>query len=144
MDLNMGQGRMVKHPSEWPHCGYGAIQKAPDRYRLIERKALMELLGMSESDELSLLHRSWVEEALRIKEKGREGRWSERIAVGSLSYVEQVKTELGARGFGRSVFSNAESHELRDLQVSYDGHSASEMGALSHHNTLLYDVNAIE
>jgi hypothetical protein len=25
-------------------------------------------------------------------------RWSESIAVGSLSFVEQVKTDLGARG----------------------------------------------
>jgi REP element-mobilizing transposase RayT len=136
MDLNMVRAGVVKHPSEWPHCGYGEIQKAPDRYRLIDRKALMELLGINDSDELSLLHRSWVEEALRIKEKGRERRWSESIAVGSLSFVEQIKTELGARGFGRRVISNAEGHVLRELQVSYDAHFAGEMGALSHKNTL--------
>ena len=136
MDLNMVRAGVVQHPSQWPHCGYGEIQKAPDRYRLIDRKALMGLLGVSDGDALSLLHRSCVEEALRLKEKGRESRWSESIAVGSLSFVEQVKTELGARGFGRRVISNAENHELRELQVSYDGQFATEIGPLSPKNTL--------
>ena len=54
----------------------------------------MELLGISHSDELSLSHRNWVEEALRSNERKREKRWSESIAVGNLSFVEQVKTDL--------------------------------------------------
>jgi putative transposase len=103
MDLNMVRAGVVKHPFEWPHCGYGEIQKPPDRYRLIDRKALMELLGISDSDQLSLSHRSWVEEALRIKERIRERRWSESIAVGTSFFVEKVKIEHGARGLGRKI-----------------------------------------
>ena len=82
----------------------------------------MELLGINDSDQLSLSHRSWVEEALKTREKVREGRWSESIAVGSLSFIEQVKTELGSRGFGRNIISSAEGHELRESQVSYHDH----------------------
>ena len=44
MDLNMVRAGVVRHPSEWPHCGYGEIQKAPRRYRLIDSRTLMELL----------------------------------------------------------------------------------------------------
>ena len=29
MDLNMVRAGVVKHPSEWPHGGYGEIQNAP-------------------------------------------------------------------------------------------------------------------
>jgi putative transposase len=64
MDLIMVRAGIVKHPSDWPHSGYGEIQNAPERYRLIDRKALMHLLSISDSDQLSLSHRSWVEEAL--------------------------------------------------------------------------------
>ena len=78
---------------------------------------MMELLGMSHSDELSLSHRSWVEEALKIRERKREKRWSESIAVGGLPFVKQIKTELGARGFGRSIIASAEGHEPRESQV---------------------------
>ena len=146
MDLNMVRAGVVKHPSEWPHCGYGEIQRAPDRYRLIDRKALMELLGINEGEQLSLSHRSWVEEALKIKTGIREIRWSESIAVGSSLFVKQVKTDLGARGFGRRIISSAESHELRESQVPYDGHLDSEKRPLRYENSLLwhiYDVNTI-
>ena len=68
----------------------------------------MELLGISDSDQLSLSHRSWVEEALKIREKIRERRWSESVAVRSLSFIEEVKAELGTRGFGRNIISSAE------------------------------------
>ena len=102
MDLNMVRAGVVEHPSEWSHCGYGEIQKTPERYRLIDRRTLMELLGINNSDELSLSHQAWVEEALKIKKKTRERRWSESIAVGDLSFVQQVKGELCARGRGRS------------------------------------------
>jgi putative transposase len=84
----------VKHPSERPHSGYGAIQNAPERDKLIDRKALMQLPGISGSDQLSLSHRSCLEEPLKTKEKKREKRCSESVAVGSLSFIQEVKTEL--------------------------------------------------
>ena len=140
MDLNMVRAGAVNHPSEWPHSGYGEIQNAPERYRLIDRKALMHLLGIGGSEQLSLSHRSWVEEALKTREKIRERRWSERIAVGSLSFIEEVKTKLGARGFGRSVISSGEGHELRESQLSYHDHFGSEKAALSYENSLPWRI----
>jgi putative transposase len=87
---------------------------------LIDRKALMQLLGIGGSEPLSRSHRGRVEEALKSEGNMRESRWSESIAVGSLSFVEQVKTDLGARGFGRKITSSAAGHELREAQVAYD------------------------
>lgn len=47
--LYMVTAGVVKHPSEWPHCGFKEIQNPPERYRLIDRKALMQLLGIGGS-----------------------------------------------------------------------------------------------
>ena len=59
----------------------------------------MDLLGISDGSVLSLCHRNWVEEALKTEERKRETRWSETIAVGSLSFVDQIKTDLVNPGF---------------------------------------------
>jgi putative transposase len=95
---------------------------------------------------LSLSHRSWVEGALKTKEKSREDRWSESIAVGSLSIIQKVKSELGARGSGRNIISSAEGHELREPQISYRDHFGWEMAPLSYGNKLrwlIYDDMAM-
>jgi putative transposase len=118
MVLNMVRAGVVKNPSEWAHSGYGESQNERERYRLMGRKALMQLLGISDSKQLSLSHRSWIEEVLKTKEKIRERKWSESFAVGTLSFIEEVKTELRARGFRRNIIiSSAQGHELRGHQV---------------------------
>jgi hypothetical protein len=97
----------------------------------------MELLGISDGEQMSLSHRSWVGEALKIKERTSERRWSESIAEGSSLFVKEVKTYLGTRVFGRKIISSADGHELRESQASHDAHSGGEKGPLSHENTLL-------
>ena len=66
--------------------------------------------------------------------------------MGSSLFVKQVKTDLGARGFGRKIISSADGQELRESQVSYDGHLGGKKGPLSYENSLpwrVYDVKAI-
>jgi hypothetical protein len=100
----------------------------------------MQLLGIGGSDRLCLSHLGCVEEALGIDEKIRETRWSESVAVGDLSFVKNVETELGARAFGRNTISSAGGHELREYQVSYNDHFPLKNTALSHGNGLLWRV----
>ena len=66
--------------------------------------------------------------------------------MGSSLFVRQVKTDLGARGVGRKIISSEDGHELRESQVSYDGHLGGEKGPLSYENSLpwrFYDVITI-
>jgi hypothetical protein len=100
----------------------------------------MRLLGIGDRDRLCLSHICCVEETLEIDEKIRESRWSESVAVGDLSSVKNVKTELGARAFGRNIISSAGGHELREYQVSYNDHFALKNSPLSHGNGLLWRV----
>jgi hypothetical protein len=106
----------------------------------------MALLGINDCDQFSLSHRSWVEEALRDKERIRERRWSDIIAVGKLEFVEQVKIGLGAKGLGRKIISSVDCCELRESQVSYGGHLGGEKRPLRYENSLpwcIYGVNTI-
>jgi hypothetical protein len=107
---------------------------------LIDRKILMQLLGIRDSEQLSRSRRDWIEAALQSEGKIREGRWSENVAVGSLSFVEQVKAGLGAWGLGREIASNEVSHEVREAQGSYSGQFVGEKAVLSQKNVLLWRV----
>jgi REP element-mobilizing transposase RayT len=140
IDLNMVRAGVVKYPSEWPHGGYREIQNPPERYRLIDRASLMQLLGIDDNDRLSQAHFSWVEEALKMRERVRERKWSESVAVGGLSFVEKVKLELGGRALGRQIISSVGSHELREQQVSYTGHFGPENADLDNKNRLFWRV----
>ena len=60
--------------------------------------------------------------------------------MGSLSFIQKVKGELGSRGFGRNIISSAEGHELREPQVSYYDHFDREKVHISHENSLLWRV----
>jgi hypothetical protein len=62
------------------------------------QKDLDALLGIRDSEQLSRSRLDWIEAALQSEVKIREGRWSENVAVDSLSFVEQVKADLGAWG----------------------------------------------
>ena len=81
-----------------------------------------------------------------MKEKVRERRWSESVAVGDLSFVEKVKAELGGRALGRNIASGVRGHELREHQLSYSGHFDLKNITLSRENGLfwrVYDENSM-
>jgi hypothetical protein len=70
----------------------------------------------------------------------RERRCSESIAVGSLSFIEKVRSELGAGGFGGNIISIAEGHELRESQVSYHDLFGYGKACLSHKKSLPWRI----
>ena len=114
--------------------------KKADTFRGTAAKVTIPPCGIRDSDPSSLYHRSWVEEALRNEGKMRASQWSESITVGSLSFVEQVKTDLGARGFGRKITSSQAGHELREARESYDDHFGGQKAPLSHKNAFLWRI----
>jgi hypothetical protein len=63
---------------------------------VIDQHGLIELCGFAKAD-FQQTHRQWVEKALEDELAVRDARWSEAIAVGSLAFVEKVKSELGVK-----------------------------------------------
>jgi putative transposase len=102
IDLNMVRAGVVDHPVKWVNSGYHEIQQPPRRYRVIDLPGLFRLCDFSKLADFQQAHRQWVEIALRDELSVRDAPWSEAVAVGSLAFVEKVKSELGIK-MGRMV-----------------------------------------
>ena len=119
IDLNMVRAGAVGHPSEWAFCGYNEIQAPPQRYTLIDRKQLMALLGIDNSEGFSNIYKGWVESVLRSKKNFREDKWTQSIAVGGKNFVEMVKDKLRYKAIGRKVSVTDGDFELKENISSY-------------------------
>ncbi len=113
VDLNMVRAGAVDHPSQWEVGGYHEIQSPRARYRVVDRAALAQLLGVDE-ERLAAVHREWIEEALRQKQLQRQEIWSEAVAVGSEDFTRRVHAELGDRGRHREIDRVDTAWILRD------------------------------
>ncbi len=137
----MVRAGVVTHPSEWNFGGYNEIQKPRQRYALIDYKRLMDLLHISTVDDLRNSHKKWVEEILKTKNYVRESKWSQSIAVGSKSFVENIKEKLGIRAKGRKVADSKDLYHLREAQAAYNSNFTPEKGVLRAKNTYFWSVN---
>lgn len=118
IDLNMVRAGVVNHPSEWEFCGYNEIQKPPERYSVIDRLGLQHLCGFSDSEQFVSQHRQWVSDAIVNDSNRRENCWTESIAIGSSSFVEETKVKLGIKAIGRRVEEQRKDQDMLRFQDS--------------------------
>jgi len=114
IDLNMVRAGVVDHPRLWPFCGYHEIQDPPRRYRVIDLDSLIGLLGFTDLQKLQSAHKKWIEASLQIAEPGRESHWTDSIASGSKSFVEEVKQSLGFKAKGKYIIGIKDHYQLRE------------------------------
>lgn len=138
IDLNMVRAGVVKHPSEWPFCGYNEIQAPSQRYNLIDRKHLMMLFNIVDSERFSKIYKGWVEYVLSGDQNKRKTQWTQSIAVGNKYFVEQVKDKLGFKAIGRKVTGASDDFELKEDVSPYSVNFTGEMGALRPKNSFLW------
>ena len=132
IDLNMVRAGVVKHPKDWPDCGYHEIVRPPKRYRIIDREALMNLLEITDIDQFGEIYSQWIEEELESKNYlDRDSDWSESLAIGNEEFVTNVKSELGIGAIHREVQGSKEGHYLKEEQISYRPDFGGEIEALS-------------
>jgi len=103
IDLNMIRAGKVKHPSEWKQSGFNEIQNPPKRYQIIDRERLCELTGISDTDQLSATHASWINEALLNNKLERDEKWTSSLAVGGYAFAESYKSEAGGKASYRKM-----------------------------------------
>jgi REP-associated tyrosine transposase len=130
IDLNMVRAGVVEHPRQWLESGYQEIQQPRTRYRIIDREALCSLLGTTDEN-LGALQNEWIEAAVATGRREREPHWSEAVAVGRRSFVEDMKAELGIRAFHRCIEEVDGAAVLRDPTAAYRPHLGGEMATLS-------------
>ena len=90
------------------------------RYAVIGRQESIELCGFAGARDFQHAHRQWVEKALENKLTA-DARWSEALAVGSLAFVEKVKSELGIKAVHRAVEDAGVTSVLRERSEPYRG-----------------------
>jgi putative transposase len=130
VDLNMVRAGVVAHPAAWETAGYHEIHNPPARFRIIDRSALAEALGLP-APSLSGTHAEWVDAALASGPQDRRPEWSTSVAVGSHEFVERVESDLGARACGRAVQSFGGAFRLHDPSATYGHALAGENAAPS-------------
>ena len=141
IDLNMVRAGVVNHPIRWKHGGYREIQDPRERYALLNLQELTALCGFEKVADFQRAHRDWVDEAIKDEMMARESRWSEAVAVGSLSFVNTVKSELGFKAARREVIEQGETYVLREESETYRSNFAGENEMLSSENARFWNEN---
>ena len=115
----MVRAGVAKHPQEWIHSGYNLIQRPRQRYGIIDFKNLMALLQIENFVDLKEAHREWTDETLKKSKVVRESKWTQSIAVGDKSFLDQIKDRLGIRARGRKIHGSEDEYQLREGQTVY-------------------------
>jgi putative transposase len=121
IDFNMVRAGVVQHPGEWPEGGYAELQSPQQRYGVIDRIALMELLGIDDYERLKAERKQWVDAALEsgLGSLERDPCWTESLAVGPMDFVKDVQVALGKRGANRYVQRAELGCSLRESELEY-------------------------
>ena len=103
-----------------------------------------ESSGFADPRDFQRAHRQRVEQGLENGLTSRDDRWSEAIAVGSLTFVESVKNELGFKAAQRDVIEGDGSYTLREPIEAYGPQFAAENEALRPQNTFFWNERVDE
>jgi putative transposase len=83
------------------------------------------------------MHREWVNLELKSDESKRQSFWSESVAVGDESFIQNIQQKLSGRISGRSIVSENGMTLLQEPQSSYSALFGGQKGLLSTENTYL-------
>jgi putative transposase len=122
IDLNMVRAGVVGHPGDWPFCGFQEICGRRSRNGLVEKKLLMDLMGVADPDELRAVYQDWIKAALKSKDLSRKPIWTESVAVGREVFIEKIRTDLGLKVLHREKIADSvdsEGYILRDPKRAY-------------------------
>lgn len=119
IDMNMVRAGVVKHPGEWPHCGYLEMQSLVKRHRIIDSEALLKLLGFANAVEMCDARKLWVQQAMLRGHLRRDDRWTKSLAVGSEAFVRKFQKDLGITARYREVLEQKDFCALKDNGGSY-------------------------
>ncbi|MCF8113357.1 MAG: transposase [Desulfotignum sp.] len=145
IDLNMVRAGTVKHPAEWPHCGYHEIISPPQRYRILARKRLGDLLH-ADPAVIAPKYHQYVDAAIdqfRKMPMDRAEIWSGAIAVGRPQFVEQIKDRLGVAARSRRIepgHQEAECVLREEAAPYYTNDFKGKMDGLSFENKVFWKV----
>jgi putative transposase len=93
------------------------IQKNGKALSIFDR--LLGLLGFDNYDDLKNAHCKWVDSAILTGNNGKESKWTQSIAVGSKTFIENMKKAIGHKAKGRKIISADDTFELREAVTPF-------------------------
>ena len=118
--------------------GYQEIHQPRNRYRIINLHSLKELTGCKDIQTLQQ-HTQWLSDKLLINNSMWDRAWTESLAVGSESFVDEVQASLGINAGNRKASNSEGKYILREARVHYNSHLDTENRGLSADNQPLWD-----
>ena len=112
---------------------YNEIQNPKKRKGIIDFDRLMDLLGLENYDDLKDAHSKWVDSTIQTNHSDKEKKWTQSLAVGSKTFIEEMRDALGFRATGRKIFCADDTFELRETITPYGKDSDLDSG-----NTFLW------
>jgi putative transposase len=89
--MNMVRARAVEHPQKWAACGYHELTGQRQRYRLVNRRRLLQCLGLPERlADFQQWYQGTMQDLCASGYQAREPVWTEAAAVGSREWVEEL------------------------------------------------------
>jgi len=135
----MVRAGVVKHPINWEHGGYCAIQNPPKRYRIIDHETLCELSGIRSFEEYQLTHREWVSDSLQHGNfLNREASFSEALAVGSSNFLADFQSTIGIEHRKRKTVIEKVGFSIKEPVAAYHSDFAGKNVGLRHENTRVW------
>lgn len=95
--MNMIRAGVVRHPAEWEWCGYKEILNEKKRYRLVDRKCMIEQSGAVDEQSFLGSYQHLIEEVLASDSDRREREWTESLAVGSEGFCRRMGETFTSR-----------------------------------------------
>ena len=137
----MVRAGIVGHPSQWKWCGYNEIQKPRRRNVIIDYQKLMALSGFETYDIFQTEHKRWVEHALNTDELKRESHWTQSIATGSKSFIQEIHSKFGVQARGKKIIETRDGYHVCEEIISYNSLLGTEKGIIEGENCLFWDGN---
>jgi len=117
VELNMVRAGKVAHPAQWPWCSYGEWVGERRRYRVIDTKESLRVLGGATLGEFRANYDALIVSRLAKDSMAREPQWTESIAVGSQAFVEAIGQTVRCRQRLESSPIGDNVWVLRDLPL---------------------------
>ncbi len=109
IDFNMLRAKAVEHPRDWDVTGCRELLGIKERYRVINRKRLLQCLAICDWEHFLPWYQRTIETEVERRYFHRQPFWSEALAVGEPTWLESVAPRVSRRK--RKVIKVAEEPE---------------------------------
>lgn len=122
VDMNMVRAGAVRHPEQWRWCGYDELIGKRKRNRIIDADRLLDSLGLDNMNAFRELYLEKLQNRLSKGSVAREPHWTESLAVGSKSFLENVCDRYSRRRLDYDVVNDVEleTWAVRETPQSYN------------------------